>query len=222
MVTLSSILVWKVPWKRTLVGYSPWGRKVLNVTERLGVHIFLTARVPILRDLMPDDLRWSWGHNNRKKVHNKWNGFESSWSLQCPLAPPHPQSKEKLSFTKPAPGAKNIEDCSLKAFGGLCGHLWNAIEWQWGQSGRCYCSCVPRRSDGIPDPPQDAEWGQQVHLPTAAGGPVWAGGSCWCSRGASPKPMEHQKWRQGKEWGKRSRIFPPAPPCFILPSAVSF
>ena len=59
MVTLSSILVWKVPWKRTLVGYSPWGRKVLNVTERLGVHIFLTARVPILRDLMPDDLRWS-------------------------------------------------------------------------------------------------------------------------------------------------------------------
>ena len=58
-MTLSSILVWKVAWKRTLVGYSPWGRKVLNVTERLGVHIFLKARVPILQDLMPDDLRWS-------------------------------------------------------------------------------------------------------------------------------------------------------------------
>ena len=41
------------------MGYSPWGCKMLNVTERLGMHIFLKARVPNLQDLMPDDLRWS-------------------------------------------------------------------------------------------------------------------------------------------------------------------
>ena len=27
MATQSSTLVWKIPWTRILVGYSPWGRK---------------------------------------------------------------------------------------------------------------------------------------------------------------------------------------------------
>ena len=34
MVTHSSILAWKIPW-RILVGYSPWGRKESDTTERL-------------------------------------------------------------------------------------------------------------------------------------------------------------------------------------------
>ena len=35
MATHSSTLAWKIPWTRSLVGYSLWGRKELNMTERL-------------------------------------------------------------------------------------------------------------------------------------------------------------------------------------------
>ena len=36
MATDSSILVWEIPWtERSLVGYSPWGRKESDRTERL-------------------------------------------------------------------------------------------------------------------------------------------------------------------------------------------
>ena len=33
MATHSSILVWRIPWKRSLVGYSPRGHKELDTTE---------------------------------------------------------------------------------------------------------------------------------------------------------------------------------------------
>ena len=34
METHSSILTWKIPWtERSLVGYSPWGRKESDMTE---------------------------------------------------------------------------------------------------------------------------------------------------------------------------------------------
>ena len=33
MATHSSILAWKIPWTEDLVGYSPWGRKELDMTE---------------------------------------------------------------------------------------------------------------------------------------------------------------------------------------------
>ena len=35
MATDSSILAWRIPQKRSLVGYSPWGRKESDTTERL-------------------------------------------------------------------------------------------------------------------------------------------------------------------------------------------
>ena len=38
MATHSSILAWKIPWTEEpgrLQGYSPWGRKELDTTERL-------------------------------------------------------------------------------------------------------------------------------------------------------------------------------------------
>ena len=35
MPTHPSILAWKISWKRSLVGYSPWGHKELDVTKRL-------------------------------------------------------------------------------------------------------------------------------------------------------------------------------------------
>ena len=53
---------------------------------------------------MPGDLRWSWCNNNRNKVHNKCNVFESSWNSYPPLAP------GKLSSMKLVPGAKKIGD----------------------------------------------------------------------------------------------------------------
>ena len=35
MATHSSILAWTIPRRRSLVGYSPWGCKELDTTERL-------------------------------------------------------------------------------------------------------------------------------------------------------------------------------------------
>ena len=35
MATHSSILAWKIPWTEEPVGYSPWGHKELDMTERL-------------------------------------------------------------------------------------------------------------------------------------------------------------------------------------------
>ena len=35
MATDSSILAWRIPWIGNLEGYSPWGEKELDMTERL-------------------------------------------------------------------------------------------------------------------------------------------------------------------------------------------
>ena len=35
IATHSSILAWRIPGERSLVGYSTWGRKELDMTERL-------------------------------------------------------------------------------------------------------------------------------------------------------------------------------------------
>jgi len=35
MATHSSILAWRIPWAEELTGYSPWGRKESDTTERL-------------------------------------------------------------------------------------------------------------------------------------------------------------------------------------------
>ena len=38
MATHPSILAWRIPWtEESLVGYSPWGRKEVDMTERLSV-----------------------------------------------------------------------------------------------------------------------------------------------------------------------------------------
>ena len=38
MAILSSILAWEIPWTRSLVVYSPWGRKESDMTEQLSMH----------------------------------------------------------------------------------------------------------------------------------------------------------------------------------------
>ena len=35
MVTLSSILAWRIPWTGSLLACSPWGHKELDMTEQL-------------------------------------------------------------------------------------------------------------------------------------------------------------------------------------------
>ena len=34
MAIHSSTLAWKIPWMRSLVGYSPWGRRESDTTDR--------------------------------------------------------------------------------------------------------------------------------------------------------------------------------------------
>ena len=38
MAAHSSILAWKIPWTRSLLGYHPWGHKESDMTERLHFH----------------------------------------------------------------------------------------------------------------------------------------------------------------------------------------
>ena len=43
MATHFSILAWKIPWLEKPVGYSPWGRKESDTTERLHFHFTFYA-----------------------------------------------------------------------------------------------------------------------------------------------------------------------------------
>ena len=42
MATHSSILAWRIPWTEDLAGYSPWGHKESDTTERLPFHFSLS------------------------------------------------------------------------------------------------------------------------------------------------------------------------------------
>ena len=63
METHSSILAWRIPWtEKSLVGYSPWGRKESDMTERLSL-------IHSLIDISPcksvsEFWRWKWLRNN--------------------------------------------------------------------------------------------------------------------------------------------------------------
>ena len=50
IATHSSILAWKSHGQRSLEGYSPWGRKELDTTERLSTH---TQQFDITMTLTP-------------------------------------------------------------------------------------------------------------------------------------------------------------------------
>ena len=41
MATHSSTLAWKIPWMEEPVGYSPWGHKESDTTERLHFHFVI-------------------------------------------------------------------------------------------------------------------------------------------------------------------------------------
>ena len=43
MANHSSSLAWKIPWRRSLVGCSPWGLKESDTTEQLHFHFSLSC-----------------------------------------------------------------------------------------------------------------------------------------------------------------------------------
>ena len=51
MATHSSTLAWKTPWTENLVGYSPWGRKEPDTTERLHFRFLQGASSAVLLHL---------------------------------------------------------------------------------------------------------------------------------------------------------------------------
>ena len=60
MTTHSSILAWRIPWAEKPVGYSPWGHKELDMTERLKVFLGaqLVKNLPAVQETWVRSLGW--------------------------------------------------------------------------------------------------------------------------------------------------------------------
>ena len=48
MAIHSRTIPWKIPWKRSLIGYSPWGRKLSDTTEQLTLSFSYLKTVSML------------------------------------------------------------------------------------------------------------------------------------------------------------------------------
>ena len=90
------------PWslRSELAHPKQWGEEECSASR---------AGVPMLQELMPDDLRGSWCSNNRNKVHNKCNALESS-----PKHSPPWLSVEKLSSMTLVPGAQKAGTATIR------------------------------------------------------------------------------------------------------------
>ena len=49
MATQSSILAWRIPWKRSLVGYSPWGFKESDMIGQLPLTLTTERAYPVIQ-----------------------------------------------------------------------------------------------------------------------------------------------------------------------------
>ena len=85
-----------------------------------------SAGLPNLWDLRPGDLRWSWRHNIRNKVHNKCNVLEPSSNQ-----PSHSSQWKKLSSVKLVPGAEKAEDSCSGATAGCTRRPCLGTGCQW-------------------------------------------------------------------------------------------
>ena len=54
MATHSSILAWKIPWTRSLVGYSPWDHKESATTEHI-LFTYTETYIPYMSSVSTDD-----------------------------------------------------------------------------------------------------------------------------------------------------------------------
>ena len=74
MATSSSILAWRIHWKESLVGYSPWGCKESYLTEqtRTCAHTHTLESVVYLHDHVTDWESWLTAtaqHHHRVRYH---------------------------------------------------------------------------------------------------------------------------------------------------------
>ena len=76
MATHSSILAWKIPWREEPFGYSPQGRKELEMIERLSAHTHTHTH-----KLGGSVLRIALGHWHRLFKRKKVFGHLASLSL---------------------------------------------------------------------------------------------------------------------------------------------
>ena len=59
----SSTLAWKIPGQRNLVGYSPWGRKKLDMTEQLHFLSLIYTFTSSLIHPLNDSFNYSFTHS---------------------------------------------------------------------------------------------------------------------------------------------------------------
>ena len=91
------------PWslRSELAHPKQWGEEECSASR---------AGVPMLQELMPDDLRGSWCSNNRNKVHNKCNALESSPNHPHPLGPWKNSLPRNLSLVPKRLGTSALEN----------------------------------------------------------------------------------------------------------------
>ena len=81
IATHSSILAWKIHGLRSLVGYSPWGRKESDTTERLSLPFPIREALTLLTLL---EIKKCWGFKQRKRKKNantKTDENENQWCI---------------------------------------------------------------------------------------------------------------------------------------------
>ena len=101
MAPHSSILAWKIPWRRSLVGCSPWGHEESDTTEQLHFHFSLSCiREGNGNPLQCSCSRGTWWPaiygDTQSQAQLKWLSSSSSFSKN-PLCfysslPPSPQA----------------------------------------------------------------------------------------------------------------------------------
>ena len=79
MTTHSSILAWRIPWAEKPVGYSPWGHKELDMTERLKVFLGaqLVKNLPAVQETWVQSLGWEDPLEKQMATHSSILGLEN-------------------------------------------------------------------------------------------------------------------------------------------------
>ena len=92
MATHSSLLAWRIPWTEEPGGYSPWGPKEPNMTERLNSKNFASSLHLTHAGYFPRERR---GLNRCSGVEGPRGGSRGSISVR-----PQPQRAESLAGTR--------------------------------------------------------------------------------------------------------------------------
>ena len=92
MATHSSLLAWRIPWTEEPGGYSPWGPKEPNMTERLNSKNFASSLHLTHAGCFPRERR---GLNRCSGVEGPRGGSRGSISVR-----PRPQRAESLAGTR--------------------------------------------------------------------------------------------------------------------------